>query len=171
MRVMLEAYCWYALHVKRHKELEVAGILKSEGYETFVPSHRVTKKWSDRTKKIDLPLFPSYAFCRFDPELKFTIVSTPSVLRIVGFGSAPVPISAEEIDSLKIASERGYSCQPHPFLLAGQKVRVVAGPLSGVNGIFLSRGRQNRIVLSVDLLRASAVVEIDDESVVVARDS
>ncbi len=168
MRMNLVANSWYALHVKCHKELEVASHLASEGYETLVPTHRVRRKWSDRSKDVDLPLFPSYAFCRFNPEAKFAIVSMPSVLKIVGFGSAPIPISAEEIDSLRVVCERGHRCTPHPFLSAGQKVRVVAGPLSGVNGILLSYGRNNRIVLSVELLRAAAAVEVDEESVVVA---
>jgi transcription antitermination factor NusG len=158
---------WYAIQVKFNHEMWVASVLQSKGYETFVPVYKSKRLWADRLKVLDRPLFPSYAFCRFDPEIKYTIVSTPNVTRIVGFGKNPVPVDTAEIDSLKIAMISGHSCVPHPVLEIGQKVRVVDGPLTGVKGIMLAEARKKRIVISVALVQKAVAVEVDANSVVV----
>jgi transcriptional antiterminator NusG len=167
MGFALAADSWYALQVKVNHEVRVAAALQSKGYETFVPLYKTTRRWSDRLKSLDRPLFPSYAFCRFDPEIKHGIVSTPNVTRIVGFGKRPVAVDPAEIDALKIALVSGQTCTPHPVLRIGQKVRVVEGPLTGLKGILVAEARKKRIVVSVTLVQKAVAVEVDAESVVV----
>lgn len=162
--------CWYAIQVRTRQEVQVSEALRAKGYETFVPLYHIKKKWSDRNKICELPLFPSYTFCRFDPQIKFSIISTPGVTRIVGFGTKPIPVEDSEIESLKIVSDSGVMCLPHPFFNAGQEVEVVDGPLAGVKGVVMSVGRKSRIVISVQLVHSSAVVEVDQVSIV-ARES
>lgn len=161
--------CWYAIQVKTRQEVQVSEALRAKGYETFVPLYQVKKKWSDRNKICEVPLFPSYTFCRFDPQIKFSIISTPGVTRIVGFGTKPVPVEDSEIESLKIVSGSGVLCLPHPFFNAGQEVEVIEGPLAGVKGVVLSIGRRSRIVISVQLVHSSAVVEVDQSSLTLCK--
>lgn len=158
---------WYALQVKVNHERRVADALQSKGYETFVPLYKTTRRWSDRIKCLERPLFPTYAFCRFNPESKYGVVSTPSVTRIVGFGKRPVPVDNAEIDALKIAMTSGHTCEPHPVLGVGQKVKVIDGPLAGLKGILLAEARKKRIVISVTLVQKAVAVEVDTRSVVV----
>jgi len=57
---------WYAVHVKSRFEREVSEALRQKGYEEFAAFYRTRRRWSDRTKTVEFPLFPGYIFCRFD---------------------------------------------------------------------------------------------------------
>ena len=153
---------WFAVQVKTHQETPVARALQVKGYEAFVPTYQVKRRWSDRAKVFDLPLFPTYAFCRFDPEIRHKIVSTPGVRGIVGFGKGPVPISDTEIQSLKIVQASTLRCTPSPFLNAGQRVEIVSGSLAGVKGSIISRNNRKHVMISIELINACAIVDIED---------
>jgi len=155
------SYPWFALHVRSRHENSVAAILGGKGYECFLPLYRSRRLWSDRIKEIELPLFAGYVFCRFDMQRRLPILTTPGVVEVVGIAKRPIPIDDSEIAALQATLRSGLQSRPWPFLQVGQKVRVEAGPLCGVEGILLGfKGRQ-RLVLSVTLLQRSVAVEVD----------
>jgi transcription antitermination factor NusG len=162
---------WFAVQVKTHQETPVARALQAKGYEAFVPTYQVKRRWSDRAKMFNLPLFPTYTFCRFDPEIRHKIVSTPGVRGIVGFGKGPVPISDTEIQSLKIVQASALACEPGLFPNIGQKVEIVAGSLAGVKGSIVSCDNRKRMVVSIELINACAIVDVDDLAVLAHTDS
>src|SRR6266567_2671048 len=82
---------WFALQVRSQRENHVADHLGAKGYELFLPLYTCRKRWSDRIKKVELPLFPGYLFCRFDPYDRLPILKTPWLLQIVGFSHIPAP--------------------------------------------------------------------------------
>jgi transcription antitermination factor NusG len=168
MPALFKANEWYAVQVKGRQETQISQVLRFKGYETLVPVYKAKKKWSDRNKIVELPLFPGYIFCRLDPQVQGKIISTPGVRSIVGFGRGPVPVREDEIASLKILMESGAECGPHAFFYAGQEVEVVGGPLTGVKGVVVSNGRKTRIVISVELIQGSVVVEVDEDCVAAA---
>lgn len=153
---------WYALYVAHRCEAVVATVLRHKGYDEFLPLYRSRRIWSDRIAELDLPLFPGYVFCRFDPnDRRVPIVTTPGVIRIVSFGGVPVPIEDAEIAAVRSIVSSGLSVAPWPYLRAGHHVRVGHGALVGVEGIVVeSRGR-HRLVVSIDILQRSVMVEID----------
>jgi transcription antitermination factor NusG len=160
---------WFALQVRARYESMVATSIGGKGYEYFLPSYWSSRKWSDRTKKIELPLFPGYLFCRFDPLKRLPILESPGVLSIVGVGKNPVPVEETEIDAIRRLAASGIALEPWPYLKVGQKVRIERGALSGLEGILQSfKGRQ-RIVVSVSLLQRSVAAEIDGDWVVPVR--
>jgi transcription antitermination factor NusG len=161
------SFYWFAVLVKTHQETPVARALQAKGYETFVPTYQVKRHWSDRAKIFDLPLFPTYAFCRFDPKIRHKIVSTPGVRAIVGFGKGPVPIGDTEIQSLKIVQASALPCAPGTFLNTGQKVEIVSGSLAGVKGSIISCSNRKHVVISIDLINACAIVDIEDVTALV----
>jgi len=169
MPSLFQANQWYAVRVKGRQEVQVSQVLRCKGYETLVHLYKTTKKWSDRNKVVELPLFPSYIFCRFDPEIQGKIISTPGVTSIVGFGKGPVPVREDDIDSLRILMESGAECGPHAYFQAGQEVEVISGPLNGVKGVVVSSGRKTRLVISVELIQGSVAVEVDEGAVAARR--
>ena len=62
------AEAWFALSVVPRKEKATAQALRSKGYEDFLPMYSMKRRWSDRMKVVEMPLFPGYVFCRFDPK-------------------------------------------------------------------------------------------------------
>ena len=156
---------WFALHTRSRHEKISAISLQQKGYEDFLPLYRSLRRWSDRRKEVELPLFPGYVFCRLDPLNRMPILSTPGVLSIVGAGKNPVAVEEAEISALQAMVRSGLDAQPWPFLQAGQRVQIEAGPLEGVEGILLSVKNSSRLILSVSLLQRSVAVEIDRCSV------
>src|SRR5271170_6990696 len=152
---------WFALQVRTRNEAGVAEQLSRQGYERFLPLYKVRKRWSDRIKEVDAPLFPGYLFCRFNPHDRLPILKTPGVMQIVGFKNGPVAVDESEIQALQTIAAAGAPQQPWPFLTAGDRVRIESGPLLGLEGILTEVRRSHRLVLSVTLLQRSVAVEID----------
>jgi transcription antitermination factor NusG len=156
-----ENHFWYAIRVRSRFESQVSTILRSKGFEEFLPLYRSARRWSDRVKNIELPLFPTYLFCRFNAAVLLPILTTPGVIAVVGVGKTPVPVSDEEITALKAVAHSGLPAQPWPCLTVGDRVLIERGPLAGLEGITLSVDNKCRLVLSVPLLQRSVAVEID----------
>jgi transcription antitermination factor NusG len=152
---------WFAVRTASGREKAAASHLEYKGYEGFLPLYRSRRQWSDRTKELELPLFPGYLFCRFDFNNRLPILITPGVQLIVGLGKMPTPVSDAEIDALRRVVASGATAEPHDYLSIGQKVRVREGSLAGVEGILLQVKNSWRIVLSVELLQRSVSVELD----------
>ena len=164
-----DGHCrWFAIRTRSQCEKRTTVILRNKGYEPFLPLYRVERQWSDRIRKMDVPLFTGYVFCRFDVNFRLPILTMPSVVEIVGTGGTPVPIDDTEIASLQTLIQSGLSVQPVPFLEVGKPVGVVAGPLRGLKGILLRSSNGDRLVVSITLLRRSVAAEIDRRWVVPA---
>jgi transcription antitermination factor NusG len=157
---------WYALHVRSRHEKTVETSLTSKGYSVFSPFYRTKRKRSDRTTEIDVALFPGYVFCHLDPACRLPILTTSGVVTIVGPGNIPEPIEDREIDSIRRFVTSGRSVQPWPFLRAGQKVRIQAGPLSGIEGTLVQVKNEHRLIASITLLQRSIAVEIGQDEAV-----
>jgi transcription antitermination factor NusG len=152
---------WFALQVRTRQEASVAQQLNGQGYERFLPLYKLRKRWSDRIKEVNSPLFPGYLFCRFNPQDRLPILKTPGVIQIVGFNNGPAVVDEAEIHSIQTLVAAGVPHQPWPFLAAGDRVRIESGPLLGLEGILIDVRRSHRLVLSVTLLQRSVAVEID----------
>jgi transcription antitermination factor NusG len=153
--------CWFALRVKPRHERSSAAALRFKGYEEFVPLYRSERRWSDRVKELELPLFAGYVFCRFDSRFRLPILTTPGVLCIIGSGREPVPVPDREIEALKAVVRSGLRTEPWPYLEPGCRIGIEAGPLRGIEGTLLEVKGCQRLVLSVDLLRRAVAVEVD----------
>lgn len=154
---------WYAVRVRSQHEDLVARHLSVRGLESFLPLYKRQHRWSDRFKEVELPLFPGYVFCQFDPANRLPVLTVPGVVHVVGAGKNLLPIEEDEIAALQAAVKSGCPAQPWSFLEIGQRVRIEYGPLCGIEGILLSFRGHQRLVLSISLLQRSVAVEISGE--------
>ena len=152
---------WFAVQVRSRHESTVAAFLRGKEYEWFLPTYRCRRRWSDRTKDLELPLFPGYLFCRFNPTDRLPILKIPGLVSIVGTAKKPVPVDDVEIAAVRTLVGSGLHRQPWPYVRVGQKVRIERGALCGLEGILQSFKGRHRIVLSVSLLQRSVATEID----------
>jgi transcription antitermination factor NusG len=160
--IRLDNSSWYVLQVQSKLAKVASATLRGKGYQEFLPLYRSRRRWSDRIKELELPLFPGYLFCRFDVgDRLMPILSTPGVIGIVGAGKTPVPVADEEIDAVRTILRSGLAAQPWPFLSVGSKVYIERGPLAGLEGIITNADKVYRLVVSVMLLQRSVAVEID----------
>jgi transcription termination/antitermination protein NusG len=152
---------WCALHTRYQYEKSVATILTAKGFEVFLPTYRVIRRWTDRNKELILPLFPGYLFFGPANDRQNQILSTPGVHSIIKTAGLPAVIPYEEIESIRRMVESSLRVEPHPFLQDGDRVRIKSGPLTGLEGILSRKKDAVRLVLSVILLGRAAAVEID----------
>jgi transcription antitermination factor NusG len=154
---------WFAVYVRVRHERKVEMQLTYKGFEAFLPSYVSSRKWSDRLKDVELPLFPGYVFCRMAMADRVDVLSAVGVVRIVGLGAKYIPVDDAEIMALQRAMAAGLPCEPVPFASIGERVRVVSGPLAGVEGILMEYRQRHRVVLSISLLQRSVSVEVERE--------
>ena len=158
-------YPWFALQVRMRHEALVTAHLDGKGYEWFLPLYKSRKRWSDRVKETELPLFPGYLFCRFDPQNRLPILKTPGVTQIVGYNHTPVAVDESEIEAIRALVASGVPNFPCAYVELGSRVKIESGALRGMEGILTELKGKRRLVLSVTLLQRSVAVEIDSDAV------
>ena len=150
--------CWFAIQVKPGLEFNIASMLKSKGYEEFVPTYRSEKNGRGSSER---PFFSGYVFCRFDPTVRAPIVTTPGVIRVVGYGRTPASLSDSEMQAVRTVASSNLPAKPHAYIASGQRVRIREGPLRGVEGDIAQTGDRQCLVVSVSLLQRSIAVEVE----------
>ena len=155
------SFSWFALQIRSRWEGTTAGLLRGKGLETLLPTYSAKRKWSDRFKVVEAPLFPGYVFCRFDVHNRLPVLITPGVISVVGRGNTPVAVDDTEILSIQAAIGSGIHMEPWPYVEIGERIRIKDNILDGMEGILTSFKGSDRVVISVTLLRRSVALEID----------
>ncbi len=162
---------WFAIRVKSRCEWAVSDALRQKGYEEFLPLYWSRRRWSDRVKVLQLPLFSGYLFCRFAAADRVPILSTPGVVLIVGSGKTPLPIEAKEVEAIRVAVNSGQKIVPWPNLEIGRTVRIEEGSLRGLEGVLLRFKGTNQLIVGVQLLQRAVAVEMPEHWVIPIRSS
>ena len=160
---------WYAVWTRSQCEPKVEEGLRRRRFEVFLPCVSVSSRRRDRRKILARPLFPGYVFLRFalSREGYIRVASTDGVVRIIGERwDALHPIPDEQVEAVRRLVSSGDRARAVPWIGAGDCVRIVAGPLEGLEGRvqLWHRGRAT-FVVSVDLLQRSVAVEVAAEVV------
>jgi len=153
--------CWYAAHTRGRHEKSVAKQLDEKCIGHFLPLYRSVRRWKDRRKELQLPLFPGYVFVHIDLQDRLSVLQIPGVVRLVCFGGQPAALDDRDIEVLRKGLTNGMSTEPWPYLRAGRKVGVKGGPLAGLVGFVVRKKDKFRVVLSIDLIQRSVAVEVD----------
>jgi len=106
---------WFAILVRTSREKTANLLLENAGYECFLPISKYMRRWSDRMKEVEVPLFPGYLFCRMNPHNRLPVLMTPGVMQIVGVGKTPIPVGEEEIAAIQRVGKSGLSTMPRPY--------------------------------------------------------
>jgi transcription antitermination factor NusG len=119
-------------------------------------------RWKNHQRvRVHLPLFPGYVFVRLALRKRLQVLQVPGVVRLVGFNGLPTPLPDEEMEALRHGLAQQLHAQPHPYLAAGQRVRITSGPLAGLDGFPVRTKGNVRFVLSIQLISRSVLVDID----------
>lgn len=160
---------WYAACTNANHEKRIADQLRVRGVENFLPVYQSRRKWKDRRVILELPLFPGYVFIHIALSEKLRVLQVPGVARFVGFDGTPAALPDKEMEGLRSGLENGIHAVPHPGLRLGQRVRIQAGPMAGLEGILQRHKGRARLVVSLDLIQRSMALEIDSGDVEAVR--
>jgi transcription antitermination factor NusG len=156
---------WYAVYTRCHHEKTAAAQMGKRAIEHFIPMYETVSTWKDRRKRLELPLFPGYIFVRIPLQHRVSVLVVPGVVRLVGFNNQAAALPDEEIDRLRTLVKQRLHAEPHPYLTAGRRVRITRGALQGMEGILIRKKGRLRLLLSIDLIRQSALIEVDSADV------
>jgi transcription antitermination factor NusG len=157
---------WYVLHTRPKFEKSICQeieYLNEEKvfYESYLPVKVVTRRWSDRIKKIEEPLFFSYVFVKTDIRHKVNLLQIPGVMRFVSTDGKPATISSEEIERIRLIERQYSDIQNEPYFSTGDRVMVKQGPFAGMQGVLLKKlNSRPRFLIRLPLLQQAISVDI-----------
>lgn len=157
---------WYAVYTCANHEKRVADQFAGRCVKHFLPQYESVRRWKDRKVRLQLPLFPGYLFVNIAVKERLRVLQVPGVVRLVGFKGIPTPMTPWDIERIREFLAQGWQAEPHPYLQAGRRVRVVRGPLVGMEGIVLRLKNRRRLVLSFDLIQRSMAIEMNEGDLV-----
>ena len=154
---------WYVVRVRTRSEERVSAVLNEKRVETFLPCWEERRRYSDRIRRLSIPVFSGYVFCRIKLAERLPVLDTPGVQYLVG-ATGPEAIQDDVITGLQKAFSQADRVSPVEYLKTGDAVRVLDGPLAGITGMLLRTKGTHRLIISVDALHRSVAVEVDAAS-------
>jgi transcriptional antiterminator NusG len=154
---------WYAIRTRSRHEKMVHEQLQSHGIESFLPLVKSTRKWSDRKKEVELPLFAGYAFVRvvITSAERLRVLQAHGVAGFVGTNGAGTAIPDHQIEDIRTVLESRVPVQDHSYLQVGQRVRIRGGALDGIEGILAAHHEDRSLVISLEPIQRSLSIRID----------
>jgi transcription antitermination factor NusG len=129
--------------------------------EFFLPTYKAVRRWRNGCRKeLNLPLFPGYVFTKILLSQRLDILKLPGAVCFVSYGNKPIPIEDAEFEAMKTGLQL-CCAEPHPYINAGNRVQVRRGPFAGMTGILIRKNSDFRVVLSIDQIARSVIVELD----------
>jgi transcription antitermination factor NusG len=149
---------WYVAYTTPRAEKQVQQRLEELGVEVFLPLHLSPRKWSDRVKMVEMPLFSSYLFVNTTRAVLYDLTRVHGVARIVYFEGQPAVVRPQEIKAIRqfLAYANGKACQ----LELDDEVRVAVGPMKDTGGKVIKIGKKY-VVLLLDKLGLQVQVALD----------
>jgi len=156
---------WYAVHTRYRQEAGVQTQLERSGLHTFLPTMTEVHQWSDRKKRVQVPLFSCYVFVRgvYSAELHQSIARMTGVVGLLTAGGKGLVVPDLEIESIQRLLACNLPLSSYPFINVGHRVRIRGGALHDIEGIVVSNtGR--KLIVSVETIQRSVAVHLEDAS-------
>jgi transcription antitermination factor NusG len=155
---------WFAVFTSPRHEKRVQQHFSQRDVENYLPIYRSPRKWRNGLKVVlELPLFPGYIFVRIRRSERVKVLEVPGVVAIVGGAAGQMARLPEaEVEALRSGLHLRQA-EPHPLLTVGRRARIRTGALAGLEGIVVRKKNSLRVVLTMDLIMQSIVVEVDGE--------
>ena len=154
---------WIVVRSKPRSEKVAHNELVKKNIEAYLPLLKERRKWSDRKKWVEFPLFSSYLFARIDIKDSIFVLQTQGVNTIVKFGKQIAIVQNSVIKAIRLAMEGGYQLEPVEYFLEGNRVEVVAGPMKGIKGIVAKLRCQNRLIINIDAIQQALSIQIESK--------
>jgi transcriptional antiterminator RfaH len=155
---------WYLVYTKPRQEHLAQSHLTRQGYETYLPLLRESRRRQGRRQAVIAPMFPRYLFVHLDRHTDnwSPIRSTIGVVSVVRFGHEPARVPPELVEFLRSHEDADgiHSLSPDEYR-PGSRVRVVEGNLMGFEGVFLAKTSQDRVVVLLEIMGKQARTTLD----------
>jgi transcription antitermination factor NusG len=156
---------WLVAYTKPRWEKKLADQLTAKGFTVYCPTQRIKRRWSDRIKWIDQPLFSSHIFVHLEPERRDAVYFTPGFVRFLFWNKRPAVVRDIEIDTLRRwLNDFDHESITVESIAPGTKVHVQSGPLQGREGIVIEQ-RGTKLELYLEDLQVKVSVDLSKTEV------
>jgi len=152
---------WIAVRSKPRAEKVAYAQLVKKGITAYLPLVKQKRKWSDRTKWVELPLFSGYLFAKVELKNALFVLQTHGVSSIVKFNGTIATVREETIESIRMALEGGYTLEATEYFAVGDEVEVIAGPMKGARGFVMRIKGKDQFVLRIDAIQQAIALHIE----------
>jgi len=142
---------WFVCHAKPRCEKKLVALLAAESFPHYLPLVESVKRYGRQTKRFTKPLFPGYVFAQIVLEKKSRVYQQDLLARTIPVGDEALFLRQMEAVRTLVAS--GVELTPRPLLERGTRVRVVSGPLWGLEGVVDDPANPKGIIVAVDVLQ------------------
>lgn len=150
---------WYVIYTRPKSEKKIFAKLQKKKIETFLPLQKVMRQWSDRKKKIEVPLFPNYLFVHISSLQRWNVLSVDGVVRFLQFDGKSAIISETEINTIRGSLSRNPEVS-HERFHKGDQVVISQGPLKSLEGILVNVKGKKRLAIRIDTIDRSILVDV-----------
>ena len=154
---------WIVVRSKPRSEKVAYKELVSKNIEAYLPLLKERRKWSDRKKWVEFPLFSSYLFARIDIKNSIFVLQTQGVNTIIKFGEKIAIVQDDVIKAMRLAIEGGHQLETTEYFVEGNLVEVIAGPMKGISGIVARLKGQSRLIIKIDAIQQALSIQIESK--------
>lgn len=152
---------WYVLQTRSRFEKKCHDLLSASGISVFLPLQTVSKNWSDRIKKVDIPLFPGYIFVQYSETDRYKILNTNGVSRFVSFGGQYATVNPAQMQAIEQILKAESTIEVVDLdLTPGQEVLVTSGPFKGHYARLVHHNGKGKLLLAVESIGKGVLLEI-----------
>ncbi len=155
-------YSWNVIYTKSRAEKKVNKLLTEKGIITFLPLVKEVRQWSDRKKKVEIPLISSYVFVKANNKNYLKIIETPGVIKFIKYENRNAIVSNQEINNLRIALNSNYNTIKisKKYFKKDEMVKINSGYFKGVTGKIISSSNKDKLIINLSELGYSFNIEI-----------
>jgi transcription antitermination factor NusG len=154
---------WFVCHTRPRCEKKFAALMAAEKFEHYLPLFASVRRYGTQTKKFTKPLFPGYVFARVVIERKARIFQQDLLARAIPVGDEALFL--RQLDDVKALVASGFELSVMPLITKGRRVKILGGPLHGLEGFVDDPTNPRGVVLSVDVLRQGVLVRVPAEQI------
>ena len=156
-----EGYKWYVVYTQSRAEKKAAEYLHDVDIQYFLPLIKTIRQWSDRKKKVELPLFPSYMFVYVNHTQYYEVLEIPYISRYIFYDGKPASISQKEIDKIKKLINADVEMEvTSEKILPGQQIEITHGLLRGIKGEMVSYKGTNMVAIKIQQIEFSMLIHV-----------
>lgn len=155
---------WYVLYLKPRREKKVVRELNKRNCEAYLPLYKAIRKWSDRNKRVEVPLFPNYIFVKLNFSERFSLLAIPGVVRYLTTEGKPDVVNEAEIHLIQSIIHHNPELRNESIEI-GERVRVTNGPFRNTTGYLQKAKGRTRLCVRIDSINRFVLVDVSAESI------
>jgi transcription antitermination factor NusG len=153
---------WYVVKTRSRAEEKVAQRIDSKGLNVYLPLQKTIRQWSDRKKKIEVPLISSTLFVQTNEKSLNLLYDVPGFHSILHFLGKPALVRQKEINNLKLLLQENIEIQKQEFqeFKKGEAIEVIRGPLQGIIATSIDEGRTHKLIVEIESMEQRFIVHV-----------